>query len=215
MTDKQISKRKDQIHEIIFEADTPLGKWFDIILLVMIIGSIIAVMLETVPSLEKYQNTFFILEWLFTILFTIEYGLRMYCVRNRMKYAKSFFGIVDLVSILPAYISLFIVGTHALIIFRALRLLRVFRIFKLGHFLQEGDVIMKALRASRAKISVFLFFILYLLGGRDFDDGRLRRYFSGDRFRQVSFSVCYDFRLRGHCSTYRNCLCRNGEWGQL
>lgn len=163
MTDKQISKRKDQIHEIIFEADTPLGKWFDIILLVMIIGSIIAVMLETVPSLEKYQNTFFILEWLFTILFTIEYGLRMYCVRNRMKYAKSFFGIVDLVSILPAYISLFIVGTHALIIFRALRLLRVFRIFKLGHFLQEGDVIMKALRASRAKISVFLFFILVMV----------------------------------------------------
>lgn len=163
MTDKHIDKRKDQIHEIIFEADTPLGKWFDIILLVMIIGSIIAVMLETVPSLEKYQGTFFILEWFFTILFTVEYALRMYCVRNRMKYAMSFFGIVDLVSILPAYISLLMAGTHALIIFRALRLLRVFRIFKLGHFLKEGDMIMKALRASQAKISVFLFFVLVMV----------------------------------------------------
>lgn len=163
MSEPEINRLKDRIHEIIFEADTPTGYWFDIALLILIIGSIIAVMLETVPKLEPYKNLFYILEWFFTIIFTAEYALRMYCVRSRRKYATSFFGIVDVVSILPAYIGLIIAGTHSLTVFRALRLLRVFRIFKLGHFLNEGDVIMKSLKASQAKISVFLFFILVVV----------------------------------------------------
>ena len=163
MLEAEINQLKDRIHEIIFEADTPTGYWFDIVLLILILGSILAVMLETVPSLAPYKNAFYILEWFFTIIFTAEYALRMYCVRSRRKYATSFFGIVDLVSILPAYIGLFFPGTHSLTVFRSLRLMRVFRIFKLGHFLSEGNTIVKSLKASRAKISVFLFFVLVMV----------------------------------------------------
>lgn len=165
MNEAQINRRKDQIHEIIFEADTPEGKTFDIVLLVMIVLSIIAVMLESVESInEKYHNQLFFAEWVLTILFSIEYALRMYCVRSRRKYAFSFFGIVDVLSILPTYLGLFMSGgVNKLMIIRILRLLRIFRIFKLGHFMGESTQILNAMKASRAKISVFMFFVIVMV----------------------------------------------------
>ena len=155
---------RDHLHEVIFEADTPAGKLFDVWLLILIIASITVVLLESVPSLKvAYGNWFFVLEWVLTALFTLEYILRLYCVSSPLRYARSFFGIVDLLSILPTYLSLFFAGTHGLMVIRALRLLRVFRIFKLGHFMMEGQYILNALKASRAKISVFVFFVVVMI----------------------------------------------------
>jgi voltage-gated potassium channel len=163
MPDKR-NQLREKLHEIIFEADTPAGKIFDIGLLITIAASVLVVMLESIAPLQKkYSEIFLILEWTFTILFTIEYALRLYSVYRPMKYATSFFGVVDLLAILPTYLSLIVQGTHYLIVIRALRLLRVFRILKLGHFLKEGDVIMKALLASRAKITVFLTFVMLMV----------------------------------------------------
>jgi len=159
-----LNPRKEKIHEIIFEADTPKGKAFDIFLMVMIIASILVVMLESVKGLqEKYHSIFYVLEWIFTIFFTIEYILRLYCVYSPLKYAKSFYGIIDVIAIMPTYLTLVLPGYHTLLVIRALRLLRVFRIFKLAHFLKEGHVIVAALKASRAKITVFLVFILLVV----------------------------------------------------
>ncbi len=151
-------------HQIIFGTDTFWGKTFDIALLVIIIGSVFAVMLETVgPIQERFGYYLVILEWVFTIFFSLEYILRLWCVKHPIKYATSFFGIIDLLAILPTYLSLIFVGTHYLVVIRALRLMRVFRIFKLAHFLNEGTSLIKALRASQAKITVFLVFILLLV----------------------------------------------------
>lgn len=159
-----LSPWRERMHEIIFEADTYWGKVFDVSLLAFIIGSVLAVMLETVESIEmKYGYYLKILEWVFTIYFTIEYFLRLICVRRPLKYATSFFGIIDLLAILPAYLSLIFVGTHYFAIIRALRLLRVFRVFKLAHLLNEGTAILKALQASKGKITVFLVFILLMV----------------------------------------------------
>lgn len=163
-TKNTLNPRKEKIHEIIFEADTPMGKAFDVILMVAIIASVIVVMLETVQDLHvNYRQIFIILEWGFTIFFTIEYSLRLYCVYRPMKYATSFYGIVDLLSILPTYLSFFFAGFHSLMIIRALRLMRIFRIFKLGHFMNEGAVLVEAMKASRVKITVFLIFISVLV----------------------------------------------------
>lgn len=151
---------KEKIHEIIFEADTPAGKTFDIILLVAIVASLAVVIIESVDSISNRYIDFFIwAEVFFTILFTLEYALRIYCVYRPWKYIFSFFGIIDFLAILPGYLSLVISGSQYLLVIRGLRLIRVFRIFKLGHFLNEGEVIINALRASRAKITVFLTFI--------------------------------------------------------
>lgn len=164
---KKYKKRqyhKERLHEIIFEADTSLGKLFDVILLILILASVVAVMLETVPSAQtKFGDLLYTLEWIFTIFFTIEYALRIYVVRKPSKYIFSFFGIVDLLSIIPTYISIFIAGTQSLLIIRALRLLRVFRIFKLVNFTHQGHVILLALRKSRPKIAIFLFFVFILV----------------------------------------------------
>ncbi len=155
---------RDKIHEVIFEADTPEGKTFDVALFIVILASVFVVMLESMdPLREAYYDLFVTLEWVFTGIFTIEYLLRLYCVYRPWKYALSFFGIIDLLAIFPTYLSLFIGGAQYFLIVRALRLLRVFRIFKLGHFLREGDVIMKAMLASRAKITVFLTFVLLMV----------------------------------------------------
>lgn len=162
MAQKSIRRnpRKEKIHEIIFEADTPMGKTFDIVLLISILASLIVVILESVNSIStEYARYFFWAEWFFTILFSLEYILRIYCVYRPEKYIFSFYGIVDFLAILPAYLSLFISGSHYFTVIRGLRLIRVFRIFKLGHFLNEGEVIIRALKASRAKILVFLTFI--------------------------------------------------------
>jgi voltage-gated potassium channel len=163
-TKDTLNPRKEKIHEIIFEADTPMGKAFDVILIVAIIASVVVVMLETVQDLQvNYRQIFIILEWVFTIFFTIEYSLRLYCVYRPMKYATSFYGIVDLLSILPTYLSFFFAGFHSLMVIRALRLMRIFRIFKLGHFMNEGAVLVEAMKASRVKITVFLIFISLLV----------------------------------------------------
>ncbi len=156
---QNFSPFRERLYEIIFEADTHSGKLFDVILLLAILGSVIVVMLDTVPSLAKYHHLFYGLEWVFTIFFTIEYITRIFTVHSPRKYMTSFFGIIDLISILPTYLTVFLPVNPSLMIVRALRLLRVFRIFKLGNFLFEGQVIMKALKESRDKILVFMFFI--------------------------------------------------------
>ena len=140
---------RHRLHEIIFETNTPKGKIFDIVLLILIFLSVVIVALETVPSYNnRYGLLFKILEWLFTIAFTIEYGLRIYTVKKPFKYITSFYGIVDLLSILPAYLSMVITGGQSLLVIRALRLLRVFRIFKMAQALNQGFVIVRALRNS-------------------------------------------------------------------
>jgi voltage-gated potassium channel len=158
------SSLKGKLHEIIFEADTPGGKLFDVALLVTIVASVLVVMLESVKSYQAgFGHLFYVLEWIFTIFFSIEYLLRLYCVYRPGKYATSFYGVIDLLSILPTYLSLFIIGAQSLLVIRILRLMRVFRIFKLGYFLKEGAQLVHALKASRAKISIFLLFILLMV----------------------------------------------------
>jgi voltage-gated potassium channel len=164
---KQEIKRnpvKEKIHEIIFEADTFYGKFFDVSLLIVIVASILVVMLESIEPLSRqYLAVFQILEWTFTIIFTVEYLLRLYCVYRPWKYASSFYGIVDLLAILPTYLALLISGSQYFIIIRGLRLLRIFRIFKLGHFMVEGRILMAAINASKAKITVFLIFVVLMI----------------------------------------------------
>ena len=153
-----------RLHEIIFETDTRAGKAFDIVLLMLISMSVVTVMLESVESFERVNRSFLAqLDWAFTIVFTIEYVLRIIAVHRPRAYVLSFFGIVDLLSILPTYLSLFFVHTQALTVIRALRLLRIFRILKLGNYLSESQVITKSLAASQRKISVFLFAILLIV----------------------------------------------------
>ncbi|MEW7279291.1 ion transporter [Aquimarina sp. 2201CG1-2-11] len=152
---------KEKLHEIIYEADTRAGKSFDLIILIMILASIIVVMLESVSYLnDQYASIFNLLEWVITIVFTIEYILRVITINKPKKYIFSFFGIIDFLATVPKYLSLLFVGTHALVALRALRLLRVFRILKLARFIGESNNLTKALIASRAKISVFLFAVL-------------------------------------------------------
>lgn len=161
---KEFSVFRERLYEIIFEADTPEGKLFDIILLVSIFASVIVVMLETVPHIHNnYHGLFYTLEWIFTIFFTIEYAIRIYTVHSPRRYIFSFYGLVDLLSILPTYLAILFAGTQSLMVIRALRLLRVFRIFKLGNFLFEGQIIVKSLKESRGKIGVFLTFIIIMV----------------------------------------------------
>ncbi|NJB69567.1 voltage-gated potassium channel [Saonia flava] len=152
---------KRKLHEVIYGTHTPAGKIFDIALLVLIVYSIIIVMLESVPRFDvKYHSFLNISEWVVTILFSIEYILRIICINKPRKYIFSFFGIVDFLSTIPKYLALFFVGSQYLTAFRALRLLRVFRILKLARFVGESNNLIKALRDSRAKIMVFVFFVL-------------------------------------------------------
>ena len=155
---------RGRLHEIIFEADTPAGKAFDVALMVAIILSVFAVCLESVTSIElNYGPALRAAEWAFTILFTIEYALRLSCVGKPWRYAVSFFGIVDLLAIVPTYLSLIFVGSQSLLVIRALRLLRVFRVFKLGHFVGEATLLRAALIASVRKIIIFLGTVLMLV----------------------------------------------------
>lgn len=154
---------RTKLHDIIYEADTRKGKIFDVILFITIIASIILVMLESIKSFdEKYHNFLNISEWVITILFTIEYIARIVTVKKPFKYVFSFYGIVDLLSTLPKYISLLFGGVHALAALRALRLLRIFRILKLARYLGASKLLTSAIKASRAKILVFLFAVLIL-----------------------------------------------------
>lgn len=148
---------KNKLYIIIFETNTPWGKAFDIALLVAILLSVATVALESVQSLsQSYQNIFDAVEWCFTFLFTIEYMLRIWVTPKKRKYVLSFFGIIDLLSTLPAYIGLILTGAHSLIVLRSFRLLRVFRIFKLARFIGQASELKKALKASRPKIIIFI-----------------------------------------------------------
>lgn len=149
------------LHEIIYGTHTPAGKMFDIILLVVILYSIIIVMLESVPRIDnKFHDFLNISEWVVTILFSIEYVLRLICIKRPSRYIFSFFGLIDLLSTIPKYLSFFFVGSQYFTAFRALRLLRVFRILKLVRFIGESNNLVRALRASRTKIFIFVFFVL-------------------------------------------------------
>ncbi|MEZ4915181.1 MAG: ion transporter [Chitinophagales bacterium] len=151
------------MHEIIFEADTPAGKSFDVWLLVLILLSLVIVTLESVESIDlvwgKWLN---VAEWTITILFTIEYILRIISVKKPWGYIFSFYGIIDLISVLPSYISLLIPGSHYFMVLRSLRFVRLFKVLKLHQFAGEGNVLLDALKASRHKITVFLVVVICL-----------------------------------------------------
>ena len=154
---------KDKLHEVIYEADTKEGKLFDVILLIAILASIVLVMLESVNSINSsYGFLLNIFEWIITILFSFEYVLRIISIKKPLKYMFSFYGIIDFFSTIPKYLSLIFIGSHHFATLRALRLLRVFRILKLTRFIGASNKLLIALKASRAKIAVFLFFILIL-----------------------------------------------------
>jgi len=152
---------RKRTYEIIFRADSAVGKAFDEILLVAILSSVVVVMLESVSSINQdHHDLLYILEWTFTILFTVEYILRLYSAPRRFRYARSFFGIIDLLAIIPTYLSLVFTGAQMLLVIRILRLLRIFRIFKLTRYLGEAHALRTALAYSRYKISVFLTAVL-------------------------------------------------------
>ncbi|MBN2212816.1 MAG: ion transporter [Bacteroidales bacterium] len=159
-----MEKIRKKLFEIIFEADTYAGKTFDVILLFIILLSTVIVIIESVPSINQVLNKELrIIEWTVTILFTIEYILRIYSVKKPSGYIFSFFGIIDLMAILPSYLGFFFAGPHSLLIIRTLRLLRVFRVFKISRYLEESKFLIRALYASRIKISVFLFALVTLM----------------------------------------------------
>ncbi|WP_299060848.1 ion transporter [uncultured Polaribacter sp.] len=155
------SSWKEKLHEIIYEADTKEGKLFDVVLLIAIIASILLVMLESIESFDNEYHYFLnIGEWIITIFFTIEYIIRIISIRKPLKYIFSFYGIIDLLSTIPKYLSYILIGSQSLVALRALRLLRVFRILKLARYIGASNKLLLALKSSRAKIAVFLFFVL-------------------------------------------------------
>lgn len=155
---------KTKLGNIIFESDTTEGKMFDIVLLIVILVSVVLVILESIPDFRaEYGPGLKIAEWIITAIFSIEYILRIVVARRPTRYITGFYGIIDLLSVIPTYLSLFLVGAQGLIVIRALRLLRVFRILKLTRYTRESRILMQALRASRIKISVFLFTILMII----------------------------------------------------
>lgn len=154
---------RGKLHKIIFQADSPAGKLFDIWLFVLIVLNILLLMLESVPVLEaKYSKLFQCADYIFLVVFSIEYLLRLYCVRSAKKYAFSFYGIVDLLAVLPSYMEFFYPQWHVFMIVRCFRLLRIFRIFRMVKFLDESRILMVALLRSFRKVVVFLFFVLLL-----------------------------------------------------
>ena len=155
---------REKLHEIIFEAETPAGKGFDVVLIVLILLSVLVVMLDSVEAVRREAGgLLWAVEWIFTGLFTVEYVLRILCVRRPTKYMLSFYGIVDLLAIAPTYLSVLLPGTQYLSIIRVLRVLRVFRVLKLGHHMREADLLAEALWASRRKISVFAYVVTTLV----------------------------------------------------
>ena len=150
-----------RLHGVIFEAETPAGKAFDVVLIWSIVCSVAAAVLESVSSIRAaYGSLLYGVEWFFTILFTVEYGLRLLSLTQPWRYMTSFFGVVDVLAVVPTYLSVVLPGSQYFLTVRILRLLRIFRILKLSAYLAEADVIMRALRESRRKISVFLLGVL-------------------------------------------------------
>lgn len=156
----RLSPWREKIHEIIFEADTPLGKFFDVSLIIIILLSVTAVMLDSMSRIHnQFGDSLRLIEWVFTGLFAIEYICRLISVRKPLMYATSFLGIIDLLSILPSFIGLFYPGAETLLVVRILRVLRIFRIFKLAEYLGEANALVLALRGSQKKIAIFLYSI--------------------------------------------------------
>jgi voltage-gated potassium channel len=163
MASSQHNDWRFKLHEVIYESNTPAGKAFDVGLLFAIFTSIIVVMLDSVASIhQQYGHALYYVEWGYSILFTIEYFLRLISIKQPIKYVLSPLGIVDLIALIPSYLSIFFVGAQSLLVFRALRLLRVFRIFKLSRFLTEINFLTVALKGSLRKISIFLLTVLTL-----------------------------------------------------
>lgn len=159
-----MSHTKEKLYELIFEADTRPGKLFDLSLFVFILLSVALVMLESVQSIrQNYHGILKISEWVITIIFSLEYILRILIVRRPWRYIFSFYGVIDFLSVIPTYLSLLILGSQSLIVIRMLRLLRIFRILKLTRYTHAGVSLARAIWASRAKISVFIFFVIILV----------------------------------------------------
>jgi voltage-gated potassium channel len=157
----KLSGNRLKLYEIIFEADTPAGKTFDIILLSCIVTSVIIVILESVNVFKnRFGDELRIIEWIFTLIFTVEYLARLWTVPYKRKYIFSFFGVIDLLSVLPTYLGFFFAGAQSLMVIRSLRLLRIFRIFKLSRYIGEGQNLARAMKASQHKIIVFLLTVL-------------------------------------------------------
>lgn len=155
---------KEKLYKIVFETDTKSGKRFDVFLLWIILFSVITVMIESVPEVaENYSKIFFTIEWIMTIIFTIEYLLRIWISPKPVKYILSFWGIIDLLSFLPTYLRIFIFGYHYLIVIRIFRLLRVFRILKLARFNKESKLLVNALKSSMHKLGVFLVAVIAIV----------------------------------------------------
>lgn len=155
---------RDRLHQTIYESNTTAGRVFDISLLALILLSILVVILDSMQAWkQRYGDLFNTLEWIFTIVFTIEYILRLISIRQPLRYVFSFLGMIDLLAIIPSYLSIFFTGTESLLVFRALRLLRVFRIFKLAHFLSEMRFLGTAMKGSIRKISIFMLIVVMLV----------------------------------------------------
>lgn len=160
----RFSRFRKRLYVIIFGAATPAGKAFDIALIVLIVLSVVAVMLDSVLLIRfRYSRWLIAAEWTFTILFTLEYVVRLYCSPTPWRYARSFYGIVDLIAVIPTYLSLLIPGTQYLLVIRLLRVLRVFRVLKIVQYMGEAELLIQALRSSRRKISVFIFAVLTMI----------------------------------------------------
>jgi len=161
---RPLSAWQTRMHEVIFEADTAPGKLFDVLLILSILASVVVVMLDSVTWFnERYGTLLYTLEWAFTILFTVEYGLRLSCVGRPLRYATSFFGVVDLLAVIPTYLSLVLAGSQYMLVIRILRILRIFRVLKLVNYLREAATLARALRDSRRKITVFIFGVFTLV----------------------------------------------------
>ncbi len=155
---------RHRLHVVIFEADTPAGKIFDVALIACIALSILIVVLDSMQGIsKKYGNLLYFFEWFFTLLFTVEYLLRLISVKRPWSYVFSFYGIVDLLSIIPTYLSIFLPGAQHLLVIRTLRVLRIFRIFKLVQYVGEAHMLVQALNSSRRKIAIFLFTVLNIV----------------------------------------------------
>lgn len=161
---QRIETLRHTLYQVIYQAHTPAGRGFDIALILCILASVLTIVLDSVSDIsQQYGEQLFLAEWIFTLLFTVEYILRILCIHRPIKYITSFYGFIDLLAIAPSYISLFIPGSHYLQVIRILRVLRIFRVLKLVRFINQSNLLINALLASRLKITIFLFTISTLL----------------------------------------------------
>ncbi|QSX32090.1 ion transporter [Shewanella avicenniae] len=158
------SPLKKKLREVIFGTETPAGRWFDLALIACIVLSVALVYVDTVASIhQQYGELIYLLEWLFTLIFTVEYGLRLYCSTNPLRYSLSFYGIVDLLSILPSFLALFFPGANMTLVIRVLRLFRIFRVLKLLRYLSEGNMLLRAMLQSSRKVFIFFFSVSLII----------------------------------------------------